>query len=138
MDAIFSDIEIITLVVSVISVIVALIKIWQKWDIKMADHKEFILQEMAKQKQKSRDNELLIQEHKNSTDLEIANLRKTHETDVKDIYLKIEKSIDRIHIENREDHGKLFLKIEDLSKMVFETCAAFREYKEHDIIRKRT
>ncbi len=126
----YLSLEGVTLLFSIAGVVLALVKIWQKWSIKMAEHKEFVITELAVGRQRSLDNEKLIREHKDNTDLEISKLKKLHEDDVRDIHSSIEKSFLRLHVENREDHNKLFDRIGNISNQLTEVCATFKDHKE--------
>lgn len=143
------SLELIALVVSVISVIVAMIKIWQRWSLKMAEHKESTIKQIASMFQKTEDNEKTIKEHHDNTSLKIEEIKvereriverintrierleRKHADDVDSLQEAIEKAIRKIHDENREDHGKLFSKLDTLTEKVVAVCSTFQEYKEH-------
>jgi predicted transcriptional regulator len=100
--------------------------------------------------QKAEDNEKNIKEHHDNTSLKIEEIKvereriverintrierleRKHEDDVDFLQEAIEKAIQKIHNENREDHGKLFSKIDSLAEKVVAVCSTFQEYKENN------
>lgn len=151
----FFSIEIISLIVAVVSVIVAMIRVWQRWSLKIAEHKEFVISEIAKVKMKSLDNEVMIKKNHDEMNLSIEEIKtermriveridgrlerleNIHDQDIKDLHLDLEKAVDKIHSENRSDHNKLFEKLDKLTERVINICSTFTEYKDSHKTRTR-
>jgi len=143
-------VSVISAIITMMSVMVAVVKMWQKWSLKMAEHKESTIRQIAAMNQKAEDNEKNIREHHDNTSLKIEEIKvereriverintrierleRKHEDDVDSLQVAIEKAIQRIHDENREDHGKLFSKIDSLAEKVVAVCSTFQEYKENN------
>lgn len=151
----FLSVEIISLIIGVISVIVALVRIWQRWSLKMAEHKEFVIAEIAKMKVKSLDNEVMIKKNHDEMNLTIEEIKTErmriveridgrlerletiHDQDIKNLHMDLEKAVDKIHQENRSDHNKLFEKLDKLTEKVINICSTFSEYKDSHKTRTR-
>jgi D-hexose-6-phosphate mutarotase len=151
----FFSIELIALIVSVIGAIISMVRVWQRWSLKMAEHKEFVIAEIAKMKVKSLDNEVMIKRNHDETNLSIEEIKtermriveridgrlerleSLHDQDMKSLHLDLEKAIDKIHHENKEDHTKLFDKIDKLTEKVVHICSTFSEYKDSHKTRTR-
>ena len=59
---------------------------------------------------------------------ELNDIRRTHDEDITALRLGVSKDLDRLHNENREDHGKMFGKIEDLQKLLIKVDTAFASH----------
>lgn len=151
----FLSIEIISLIVAVVSSIIAMIRVWQRWSLKMAEHKEFVIAELGKMKVKSLNNEVMIKKNHDEINLSIEEIKTErmriveridgrlerletiHDQDIKNLHLDLEKAFDKIHHENRDDHNKLFEKLDTLTGKVINICATFSEYKDSHKTRTR-
>lgn len=140
---------IITTALTLTGIVVAMVKIWQKWSLKMAEYKESTVKQISAMNQRADDNEKTIKEHHDVTILQIEELKvererivervnnriqrleQKHEDDVTYLQEAIEKAIARIHTENREDHNKIFDKLDNLTKEVVAVCSTFAEFKEN-------
>lgn len=150
LDFIFRNIGfIITTALTLAGIIVAMVKIWQKWSLRLAQYKESTIKQIATMSQKVNDNQKRMSEHHDATTLEIEkmrlereriveginnriqNLEKKHEDDVNSLQSAIEKAFAKIYTENRDDHGKIFDKLDNLSEQVVSVCATFAEFKEN-------
>ncbi|MGV8136501.1 MAG: hypothetical protein AB2L20_14930 [Mangrovibacterium sp.] len=59
---------------------------------------------------------------------DINEIRKDHDDDITQLRLGFSKDLDRLHNENREDHGKMFGKIEEMQKLLVRVDTAFASH----------
>jgi len=131
------------LFLAVIGTIIAIVKIWFKWSVKMADHKEFVIKQLAIMNEQTSNNTKDIGEafddidkiktdgSKQRKDIydKIGEVNKMREQDIKSLAEAVERSIEKSRGVEERHHGEIMGKIEGLTIKVIEVCSTFEEYR---------
>ena len=100
-----------------IGVALAIIKMWTSFQLKFKALETEVLQI-----------KMDISKIKHDHDDDISEIKHDHDNDITQLRLGFSKDLDRLHNENREDHGKMFGKIEDMQKLLVKVNTAFEAH----------
>jgi len=129
-------IQLIGTIIAFLALVVTIIKMWTSF-----------VREHTKLQEKVLENEKDIANHYTTSTLElekfrkeehetvdsiygeIENLRKMREADSKEFLTKMDRMVDKLQHESRQDHKELMERLDKLSTQVTQVCATFDEYR---------
>ena len=129
-------IQLIGTIIAFLALVVTIIKMWASF---IREHAK--LQEKVLENEKDIANhcaasaielEKIRKEEQSTIDSiysEIENLRKMREADSKEFLTKMDRMVDKLQHESRQDHKELMARLDTLSTQVTQVCATFDEYR---------
>lgn len=115
-------IEILVLLVAVITVAITIIKMWFSFNAKLEEHKTSVL--------------VALKEHETkicTTMNEVSTLKVTHDADMAEVSGRFEKTYNLLRSENREDHAKLFDKLEGVNVLLSKVNTIFDQKQKRNV-----